>query len=160
MFDTNDIVYVQRNSPHDGIWIPVRDGDKGALLLFQRHYSKYHYADGRKPTRFVGPGERIVLVTACGKAMFVWRKFIDKSGQKGINCSIFRNENKYLLSSDLIKAAEEIAWSRWPGERLYTYVNERAVKSCNPGYCFKKAGWSLCGRTKKRDLLIFEKNFQ
>lgn len=126
-----------------------------ALQLFSRHYSKYHYKDGRKPNRFVGPGERIVLVTDDGTAMFVWRKFIDKSGQKGVNCSVFRNEGP-MLSSSLISEAVQIAWARWPGERLYTYVNADKIRSVNPGYCFKKAGWTLCGVTKKRKLLIFE----
>lgn len=139
------------------VWVEVRDGDVGAQLLFNRHYSKYHYRDGRKVNPFVGPGQRIVLVNWERTAMLVWRKFIDKSGQKGVNCSVFRNENHNLKSSELILAAEEIAWRRWPDERLYTYVNPRAVKSANPGYCFKMAGWSLCGVTKTRKLLILEK---
>jgi hypothetical protein len=49
-----------------------------------------------------------------------------------------------------------IAWQRWPGERLYTYVNPRKVKSENPGYCFKVAGWTTCGTTKWRKLTILE----
>lgn len=148
--------YIQQLPLHDGVWIQVRDGNAAAYSLFQRHYSKYHYADGRKPTRFVGPGERIVLITHDGKAMFVWRKFIDKSGQTGVNCAIFRNEGD-LLSSMLILEAEKIAWERWPNHRLYTYVNGRKIKSVNPGFCFKKAGWRLCGETKKRNYLILEK---
>lgn len=136
-------------------WLQVRDGNLLAADLFSRHYSKYHYKDGRKHTRFVGPGQRIVLITECGKAMFVWRKFIDASGQQGINCAIFRNETT-LLSSDLIRQAVDIAWERWPGERLYTYVNGQKVRSTNPGCCFKKAGWRECGITKTRKLLIFE----
>lgn len=136
-------------------WIQVRDGNLLAASLFNRHYSKYHYKDGRNHTRFVGPGQRIVLITECGKAMFVWRKFIDASGQQGVNCAVFRNETN-LLSSDLIKQAVTIALERWPGERLYTYVSAQKVKSVNPGYCFIKAGWQKCGITKTRKLLIFE----
>lgn len=140
----------------------VRDGDSSCVQLFSRHYSKYHYKDGRKPTRFVGPGERIVLITSDGKAMFVWRKFIDASGQQGINCAIFRNEGtiwneQKVLSSTLILAAEEIAHQRWPGARFYTFVNAGKIKSINAGCCFKFAGWKQIGVTKKRKLLIFEK---
>lgn len=149
-------MYVARLPLFNDVWVQVRDGDAGCLLLFNRHYSKYHYVDGRKPNRFVGPGERIVLITQCGKAMFVWRKFIDASGQKGVNCSVFRNESEEHLSSDLIKEAVRIAWERWPGERLYTYVNAKQIRSTNPGYCYKKAGWKFCGITKKRKYLIFE----
>jgi len=138
-------------------WVQVKDGNLTAWALFQRHYSKYHYADGRKPKRFVGPGERIVLITQDGKALFVWRKFINASGQMGINCAVFRNESD-ILSSLLIMEAEQIAWERWPGERLYTYVNPRKISSDNPGYCFKCAGWNECGTTKARKLLILEKH--
>lgn len=138
------------------IWIRVRDGNLAGLLLHRRHYSKYHYKDGRNPVRFVGPGERIVLVTQDGKALFVWRKFRDASDQFGVNCAVFRNEGD-VLSSSLISEAERIAWERWPGERLYTYVNPRKIRSTNPGYCFIKAGWRKCGITQARKLLIFEK---
>jgi hypothetical protein len=39
---------------------------------------------------------------------------------------------------------------------LYTYVNGRKVKSANPGYCFKRAGWRTCGKTAG-GLIILEK---
>lgn len=124
-------------------------------MLFDRHYSKYHYKDGRRPKLFVGPGEKLVLITQDGRALFVWRKFIDASGQTGINCSVFRNESN-LLSSTLIKEAMQIAFERWPGERLYTYVNPKKIKSTNPGYCFLSAGWNFCGYTKVNKLIILE----
>lgn len=138
------------------IWLQVRDGYGPALMLHSRHYSKYHYKDKRKVSRFVGPGERIVLITANEDALFVWRKFKDASGQKGINCSIFRNESDFK-SSQLILEAEKFASERWPGERFYTYVNPKKIKSTNPGYCFKIAGWTECGKTAKRKLIILEK---
>lgn len=137
-------------------WVQIKDGNPIGLALFNRHYSKYHYKDGRKPTRFVGPGERIVLITPNGDALFVWRKFFDKSGQLGINCSVFRNESS-ILSSKLILEAEEWAKKKWSGERFYTYVNTKKINSSNPGYCFKCAGWEICGITKVNKLLILEK---
>lgn len=57
------------------IWIEVRDGDHTARQLFDRHYSRYRYADGRRPALFVGPGQKMVLLTPCVRALFVWRKF-------------------------------------------------------------------------------------
>lgn len=146
----------QRLFNDDQIWVQVRDGNLSAGKLFSRHYSKYHYVDGRKPKLFVGPGEKVVLLTKDKKALFVWRKFIDASGQKGINCAIFRNEGAEL-SSRLILEAEKIAWAKWPAERLYTYVNAGKIRSINPGCCYKKAGWTQCGLTKRRGLMIFEK---
>lgn len=97
----------------------------------------------------------MVLLTPNSDALFVWRKFISGDGQSGVNCAVFRNEGA-TRSSDLITAAMEIGWSRWPGARFYTYVNARKVKSSNPGYCFLKAGWRKCGVTKNNALTILE----
>jgi hypothetical protein len=123
--------------------------------MVNRHYSARHYKDGRNVKLFVGPGEKMVLLTADSMALFVWRKFISDDGQEGINCAVFRNEGPEL-SSSLILEAEQLAWQRWPGERFYTYVNPRKIKSANPGYCFKMAGWSVCGKSK-RGFVILEK---
>jgi hypothetical protein len=144
------------------IWLTTRDGDPAAFQLYARHYSFRDYADGRRhntsnPNRklFAGPGGKMVLVTLAYDALFVWRKFKDDSGQVGINCAVFRNESNYL-ASEMIREAEMLAWNRWKGERLYTYVNPRAIKSSNPGYCFIRAGWRKCGKTKG-GLIIVEK---
>lgn len=124
-------------------WYGIKDGDARAYALFSRHYSFRHYRDNRRQLdrRFIGPcSDRLVLMTPDCKALFVWKKFVDPSGQEGANCSIFRNEGP-ALSSSLIKAAMVLAWERWPGERLYTYVDPNEVKSSLPGYCFIRAGW-------------------
>jgi len=137
-------------------WYGVKDGNAIARSIFDRHYSRYFYVDGRKPKLFVGPGEKMVLLTSDCKALFVWRKFISGNGQQGVNCAVFRNEGKQL-SSKLILEAEQLAWCRWPNERLYTYVNPKGIRSTNPGYCFKQAGWHKCGVTKINKLIILEK---
>jgi len=36
-------------------------------------------------------------------------------------------------------------------------VNARKIRSSNPGFCFQKAGWQLCGITKARRLHILFK---
>lgn len=129
------------------LWWLTKDGDAACRKLYERHYSKRNYKDGRSPKLFCGPGQKIVLRTWSGDAMFIWRKFIDRSGERGVNCATFRNESK-TLSSDLIRQADAIADFCWPGERHYTYVNARKVRSDNPGCCFKMAGWKECGATK------------
>ncbi len=126
----------------DSPWIEVKDGDVSGRALYGRHYSKYHYKDGRNPALFVGPGFKIVLLTVCARALFVWRKFIDLRGEEGINCAVFRNEGAPGRASDLIRAADAIAFHRWPGERHYTYVNPGKIEhKRQPGRCFLKAGW-------------------
>ena len=137
-------------------WIPVLDGNDSARHLFDRHYSRYRYADGRKPKLFVGPGEKMVLSTPCAMALFIWRKFISGDGQEGVNCAVFRNETD-MRSSDLIMEADALADARWPGERHYTYVDAGKIRSTNPGYCFQRAGWRKCGITKWNKLVILER---
>lgn len=136
-------------------WIAGQDGEPELRQIYERHYSCRVYKDGRKPKQFIGPGEHIVLTTPKRNALFVWRKFIDKSGQQGINCAVFRNESP-KLSSALICEADAIANFCWPGERHYTYVRASAIRSRNPGFCFLCAGWKRCGHTKG-GLLILEK---
>jgi hypothetical protein len=144
------------------LWLTVKDGDERAFALFQRHYSFHVYGDGRRRygyrNRFLmlGPGEKMVLLSPNCDALFAWRKFIDKSGQTGVNCAIFRNESP-VQSSLLIIEAERLAWARWPGQRLYTYVNAGAVASSNPGYCYQMAGWRKCGKSQAKRLIILEK---
>jgi hypothetical protein len=133
--------------PEEHLWHAVKDGNAAALELYLRHYSARRYKDGRARKLFCGPGEKMVLLTGKEDALFVWRKYINDGGQTGVNCAVFRNESG-IESSALIREAVEHARKRWPGERLYTYVNPRKIRSTNPGYCFKAAGWRVCGMTK------------
>lgn len=143
------------------LWWLTKDGDLDCLEMYERHYSCYDYRDGRSRILFVGPGDKLVLRTEHGDALFVWRKFIDDADdgsgarQAGINCAAFRNESKHL-SSELICQADAIADCWWTDSRHYTYVNPKEIASTNPGYCFLKAGWQRCGKTKK-GLIIMEK---
>lgn len=137
-------------------WIVARDGNDTARCLFQLHYSYRPYKDGRRPMLFVGPGEKLVLLRHDASALFVWRRFISGDSQEGVNCAVFRNEGEEL-SSQLIREADAIADERWPGERHYTYVNPRKIRSTNPGFCFKVAGWRQCGMTKWHRHIILER---
>lgn len=148
----------------EGHWYAVSDADPRAVALYSRHYS----AD-RKNVRawrsgIGGPGERTVLLTTDACALWVWRSRPEclvkgargyDDGQRGIMCSVFRNESA-VLSSVLVEEAVDIAWRRWPATRLFTYVWDSKVKSANPGYCFKKAGWRTCGRNADGRLTILE----
>ena len=142
-------------SDFDPVWYLTKDGDLSCLALYERHYSCRRYRDGRQRRLFVGPGEKIVLRTGDADALFVWKKFIDDSGQDGVNCAVFRNEGP-IRSSDLIRQADAVADHVWPDQRHYTYVNPKAVRSVNPGYCFMAAGWRRCGRAKG-GLMVLER---
>lgn len=135
-------------------WYEVKDGDKRALALMRHHYSwrgRLNYIG----TTFAGPGEKVVLLTPQCDALFIWRlERFRRDNQEGINCAVFRNESQYK-SSYLIEKAQQIALERWPNQRLYTFVNPAKIKSTNPGYCFKLAGWKACGKSKG-GLIILE----
>jgi len=143
----------------DANWYSIKDGDPRAAAIYERHYSCVNITARRRTgdKRICGPGEKMVLMTVDCLALFVWRKAKrpDLAGQQGVYCSIFRNEGE-VLSSELILEAEKLARRRWPGERLYTYINPREIESVNPGYCFKVAGWQKCGETQG-GLVILEK---
>ncbi|AZO61740.1 MAG: hypothetical protein E5X23_09660 [Mesorhizobium sp.] len=137
-------------------WIEVLDGNDTARDIFHRHYSRYRYADGRQPALFVGPGEMLVLLTADAGAVSAWRRERHRfDNQQGVNCAIFRRETGGV-ASELLAAAMAIVWQRWPGERLFTFVDPREVEPTwsagRPtwGHCFYQAGWRYAGITKKR----------
>lgn len=135
-------------------WIESRDADLSVFQLFQRHYT---YKEERKSHAFSGVGEKLVLVTPACDAGFVWlRQLIRDDEQSGICCSFFRNEGE-TKSSLLIEEACQLAWQRWGGDRLFTFVNPSLIRSTNPGCCFKKAGFFNCGESKWNKLHILER---
>jgi hypothetical protein len=136
-------------------WCLTKDGDPYCYEMARRHYSARHYRKQRRRL-FVGPGRKLVLIAGDGKALFVWRKFIDgtQPAQTGHNCAIFRNEGA-VLSSQLIREAVAVVYDRWGRARCYTLVNAHKIKNQNPGCCFIKAGWRRCG-TSKGGLMILE----
>lgn len=79
--------------------------------------------------------------------------------QTGYNCAIFRNESE-RRSSEVILEAERIAFERWGPNRLYTYVKPSAIRSVNPGYCFKMAGWKFIRTSKDGKLHLLTKEMR
>lgn len=124
------------------------------------HYSRR--SPGSKT--FTGVGQEIVLVTNDGTA--VWAVVRQRTPTKrGYGASrgrtgstdekpryvwrnmLFRNLGSNL-SSDLIRTAVRRTLEEWasrygelPSERLRTEVDAARIKSKNPGFCYKKAGW-------------------
>lgn len=124
------------------------------------HYSRR--TPGSKT--FTGVGREIVLVTDCGRA--VWAcvyqatPMVRGSGQSRGRVGETDRKARYLwrnmmfrnlgagLSSELIKSALDRTYEEWikrygglPAERLRTEVDTTRVKSANPGYCYRMAGW-------------------
>ena len=131
-------------------WIGVLDGDSRAVALYRRHYSCRNPNIDYVRYGFSGNGESMVLITQDCTGLWCWRRVVGE----GIYCSVFRNEGN-ILSSELVKEADELAWQRWGDRRHFTHVNSRIVKG--DGKCFKAAGWQkLKRRTNKQRLIILE----
>ncbi len=140
-------------------WIEVLDGNDTARAMFERHYScrrNYERRRERGTKLIVGPGEKLLLITADASALGVWRREQHRfDGQDGVNCAVFRREDGDV-ASELLVQAMALAGQRWPGERFFTFVDPQAVKPTwragRPtwGHCFYQAGWKFAGLTKKR----------
>ncbi|WP_454917327.1 hypothetical protein [Xanthobacter sediminis] len=136
-------------------WIEVRDGDDTARAIFDRHYSRGAHRDRSRSKLICGPGEKFLLLSANADALCVWRRAHHRAdGQSGVNCAVFRREGGEVASVQL-RAAMALAWQKWPGERLFTFVDPRAVpptwRASRPtwGHCFYEAGWRFVGLTAK-----------
>ena len=135
-------------------WIKVNKGDSSCRALADRHYSRQNPGS----VNFCRPGRNLVLRTAAGDAVWVTWQGIRDDGFNAWECTIFRNESRHL-SSELIKQAVEITkryWGQLPPDGIITMVAPDKIKSKNPGYCFKQAGWKYIGRTKVNKLIILQ----
>jgi hypothetical protein len=131
--------------------------DVEMAMLADRHYSRRT----KGARQFCYAGRKLVLRDNAGDVLFVWMWPFDHlrmDNQTGYNCAIFRNESS-RKSSDIILEAERHAQEKWGRNRFYTYVDARKIKSVNPGYCFKMAGWQRVGQSKSGlELLTKEMN--
>lgn len=125
-------------------WHRTTKFDTRAAALADRHYSRRKVGS----SQFMPPGRTLVFIT--DDALAVWgthwpRADLAMDGLDAWRCSIFRNEGP-LLSSDLIREAMSLTaelWQTRPRDGWLTFVKVDAVRSVNPGACFKKAGWRL-----------------
>lgn len=126
--------------------VPTTHFDGECAELADRHYSRRTVG----ARQFLYSGRKLVLRNADGSVVFGWMypdATMRMDGQTGYNCAIFRNEQTARPASEIILEAEAWAVEKWGPNRGYTYVDPRHVKSPNPGYCFKLAGWRFVKRT-------------
>ncbi len=67
-------------------------------------------------------------------------------------CSLFRNESPHLSSLLITQAvaATRSVWDCPPPEGFVTFVDPtKTRRKRDPGRCYRKAGWKVCGATKK-----------
>jgi hypothetical protein len=149
------------SSGHDPRALAIVDG-LGPFTGHGPHYSR------RTPgaRSFTGCGAEVVLLHASTRA--VWAVVYQKTPQpRGSGASRDRvgltgtrarfrlpehalSQPRGGLSSELIASATEETYAHWiakygalPPERLRTEIGMREVRSSNPGYCYKVAGWTV-----------------
>lgn len=132
------------------LWLRSWRADPRGAALADRHYTRQKI--GSK--QFVPPGRCLVVITPCARAVWVtsWpkREYVKHQWAGAWINSLFRNEGTGL-SSELIRAAVRETldyYGETPWRGLVTFVQARKVRSTNPGYCFKQAGFRVVGTTK------------
>lgn len=88
------------------------------------------------------------------------------NGLDGWTCVIFRNESDVKSSllvleaeRELVRYCEEKSTHCGPSGML-TYVWDSKIKSVNPGYCYKRAGWRAVGRSADNKKTLLQKPFE
>ena len=147
-----------------GLWRRVGKFDATAVALADEHYSRRK----RGSPQFMPPGQTIILLSTDETAVFGWWRPHPRSGLAAMNgrdgwtCTIFRNTGRHR-SSDLILQAELMLASHATDcgpDGMLTYVFDQKVRSPNPGYCFKAAGWRVLGRSADGKKTLLQKAFE
>lgn len=134
------------------LWRLAHRADPRCVALADRHYSRQKIGS----PQFVPPGRCIVLYakTDTGEAVWVtswpFAEYVKHAWAGAWTCSIFRNEGAGL-ASDLIRqavAATRAIYGEPPALGMITFVLPKAIRSVNPGACFKHAGFVLVGAAK------------
>lgn len=125
---------------HTQHWRLADRYDRGGARLADRHYSRQTHGS----PQFVPPGKLLVLRAEGAVWATVMQKHVKHAWPGAWNCTIFRNENRALLSSGLVR--EACAITRWkfgdtaPG--MITFVDPAKVRhKRDPGRCFLRAGF-------------------
>jgi len=156
-------------------WIEIDKGDARGRLLADCHYTRISVGH----PMWTRPGWNYCLYAEQKNgrsAVFVWWRPKWESGLKGterkdglrcIECTIFRNETRFL-SSDLIREAIACLGSwihaadvTWP-DGIITGVNSNKTsfgraKTSEPGKCFREAGFAPFvhpGKGKRADIWL------
>lgn len=144
------------------LWRKSHKADRVGCALADRHYSRRKVGS----PQFMPPGQTLVLVAP--SAVWGWWRphpnagIIAMNGLDGWTCSIFRNESAARSSELILDAERELAASGLGcgPDGMLTYVWDSKVRSLNPGYCFKMAGWEAVDRSADRRKTLLFKPFE
>ena len=131
-------------------WYLSHRADPRAVRIADRHYNRQKIGS----PQFVPPGRCLVLLSNNADALWVsswpFAEYVKHAWAGAWVCSCFRNESR-MLSSELITEAVQAtlwAWKTPPPLGMITFVDATKIKSSNPGFCYKRAGFIHVGYTK------------
>lgn len=138
-------------------WVRTWRADPRVRALADRHYSRKSIG----AAQFAPPGRNLTLRTFAADAAWVtsWPlpEYVLHPWGDAWTCTLFRNESAALSSAlitEAIAATTAYFGPAVPAGGFLTFVDARKVRSTNPGYCFKRAGFEDIGRTKDRGLVV------
>lgn len=139
-------------------WAVTDKGDPRCRVLADRHYTRQTVGH----PLWTRPGWNLVLYASDGEGTAAWcwwrpkwESGIEgterKDGLRAVECTLFRNETRWL-SSSLIREASAVVqtWEHWTDvdvrDGLITGVGssqtaKRRGRGNRPGHCFRMAGW-------------------
>lgn len=116
-------------------WQVTKDGDPRFIALADRHYSR----EQPGTPLAVGPGRKLVLITADEQAMWATRYAQFRAdGLEGWECTYFRNEGPWLSSHLIVLAIgiNRYLWGNPPDAGMFTFIGPHLR-----GGCFFAAGF-------------------
>lgn len=129
--------------------------DPPAVAIADRHYNRQTPG----APQFVPPGRCLVLLGPGALWVSSWQAHVRHAYPGAWVNSLFRNETREALSSELITEAVAATVWRWgpPPAVAYpfiTFIDPDEIRSTNPGYCYLKAGWERIGVTCYAHLIV------
>jgi hypothetical protein len=142
-------------------WQRTNKFDLECSKFADRHYNRQK----KGSAQFAPPGHTIILkiIDEEGEIRALWislcQRFIDHYWKNSWNNCLFRNEGAGLSSTLIIEAVSitRAIWDDPPTGGIITFINpDKIRKKRDPGRCYKKAGFSLVGKTKIHRRLCFQ----
>lgn len=131
------------------VWKVTWKANPALVALADRHYSRRYPGT----PLFTPPGETVALISEDQKAGWVTlRQGYGPLAGEWVNC-FFRNENRELLSSSLIREAIVLTIAEWgplPPTGILTFIDRTKVRYKRDfGRCYLKAGFKPDGFSSK-----------
>lgn len=133
------------------IWELSHRFDASIVPVADRHYNRRKVGS----PQFVPPGRCVVLKTPTLEALWVtswpFAEYVRHEWPGAWINSCFRREAG-PLASEMIRAAVAVTryvWPDTPALGMITFINREKVKhKRDPGRCYLRAGFEVCGETK------------